>query len=106
MVNGTSTPVRRVTWPHLWYSHFIPPQFFSPDIIVANGSTLAVTDVGQHNIPTSSQNLSLRNILVSPHLIKTLISVKILTHDNPVNVEFDDRGFLSRIEEEGKDPPL
>ena len=66
---------------------------FSPDIIVANGSTLAVTDVGQHTIPTSSQNLSLRNILVSPHLIKYLISVKTLMRDNPVNMEFDVRGF-------------
>ena len=92
MVNGTSTPVRRVTWPHLWYSQLIPPQF-SPDIIVANGSTLAGTDVGQHTIPTSSQNLSLRNILVSPHLIKNLISVKTLMRDNPVNVEFDDFSF-------------
>lgn len=32
-------------------------------------------------------------MLVSPYLIKNLISVKALACDNPVNVEFDDRSF-------------
>ena len=58
-----------------------------------NGSSLAVTHTGRQNLPTLSQSLSLNDVLVSPHLIKNLISVKKLTRDNPINVEFDNLGF-------------
>ena len=33
------------------------------------------------------------NILVSPELIKNLVSVRSLTRENPVTVEFDEYGF-------------
>jgi hypothetical protein len=66
----------------------------SSRIVVGNGSALPVTHTGHHNILTTSTPLSLRNVLVSPKLVKNLISVKALTRDNPVNVEFDNLGFF------------
>jgi histone deacetylase 1/2 len=62
-------------------------------IVVGNGSTLPVSHTGHTTIPTTSSPIQLRNILVSPSLIKNLISVKTLYRDNPVNVEFDNFGF-------------
>jgi hypothetical protein len=63
-------------------------------IVVGNGSTLPVSHTGHLSLPTSSQAISLRNVLVSPSLIKNLISVKTLCRDNPVNVEFANFGFF------------
>jgi hypothetical protein len=65
----------------------------SSRIIVGDGSTLAVSHTGRHTIPTSQTPLQLRNVLVSPKLIKNLISVKALCRDNPVTIEFDALGF-------------
>ena len=63
------------------------------NIVVGDGSSLPATHTGHTSIPTTTSSLSLNNVLVSPHLIKNLISVKKLARDNPVNVEFDDFGF-------------
>lgn len=62
-------------------------------IVVGNGDSFAVTHSGHLHIPTKASPLSLNNVLVSPNLIKNLISVKKLARENPVNVEFDDLGF-------------
>jgi hypothetical protein len=69
------------------------PRPTSSRIVVGNGSSLAVTHTGHQSLPTSSSQLALSNVLVSPNLIKNLISVKQLTCDNPINVEFDNLGF-------------
>jgi hypothetical protein len=65
----------------------------SSSIVVGNGSSLAVTHTGHQSLPTSSHPIHLRDILVSPNLLKNLISVKTLCRHNPVTVEFDHRGF-------------
>src|SRR3954466_11734583 len=62
-------------------------------IIVGDGSTLPITHVGHTSFPSTSTPLSLSNKLVSPHLIKNLISVRSFTRENPVTVEFDEFGF-------------
>ena len=62
-------------------------------IIVGDGSTLPITHVGHTSFPSTSTPLSMSNILVSPHLIKNLISVRYFTRENPVTVEFDEFGF-------------
>ena len=62
-------------------------------IIVGDGSTLPITHIGHASFPSTSRPLSLSNILVSPDLIKNLVSVKRFTRENPVTVEFDDIGF-------------
>jgi hypothetical protein len=45
------------------------------------------------NIATSSRPLHLNNILVAPKLVENLLSVRQLTRDNLVYVEFDPRDF-------------
>ena len=62
-------------------------------IIVGDGYTLPITHIGHTSFPSSSTPLYLSNILVSPHLIKNLISVRCFTRENPVAVEFDELGF-------------
>ena len=62
-------------------------------IIVGDGSTLPITHVGHTSFPSNSMPITLSNILVSPHLIKSLISVRRLTRENPITVEFDELGF-------------
>jgi hypothetical protein len=70
-----------------------PHSFSLSCIIVANGASLPVSHSGRTTIPTSTTPIHLRNVLVSPSLIKNLISIKTLCRDNPVNVEFDNFGF-------------
>ena len=67
--------------------------YTSSRIVVGDGSSLAVTHTGQHHIRTTTQPIVLNDVLVSPHLIRNLISVKKLARENPLNVEFDDLGF-------------
>lgn len=73
----------------------------SSSIVFGNGSSLAVTHTSHASIPTAGAPLSLYNVLVSPYLIKNLISVKKLARDNPVNVEFDDIGFFVKVKGRG-----
>jgi hypothetical protein len=62
-------------------------------IVVGNGNQLTSTCTGNSIIPTSSSPLQLHNILIAPQLVKNLISVRALTRDNSVSVEFDPWGF-------------
>lgn len=62
-------------------------------IVVGNGATVPISTAGSGAIPTPSTSLSLHNILYSPSIIKNLVSVRALTHDNFVSVEFDPFGF-------------
>jgi len=75
---------------NLTHSHPLQlPNF----ITVSNGAQLPVSHTGSTPIPTSSHPLYLRNVLISPSLIKNLISMKQLTRDNNVSIEFDPSGF-------------
>jgi hypothetical protein len=62
-------------------------------IIVGNGAQLPITHTASTAIPTSSTIPHLRNVLVSSPLVKNLISVKQLTRDNNISIEFDPTGF-------------
>ena len=62
-------------------------------IVVGNGASLPVHCAGPSTLSTSSSPLHLRDVLVSPSLIKNLVSVRKLTRDNQVSVEFDPLGF-------------
>jgi hypothetical protein len=71
-------------------SSTVPPSFSAPSsIVVGNGSFLPVTATGT---TTLSPSLHLNNVLVSPQLIKNLISVRQFTTDNNCSVEFDPSG--------------
>lgn len=88
---GSSTLAPPPTWlPTLVLSR---PLLNIAPRIVGNGSTLPVTHAAATTLPTSSSTLHLQNILVSPALVKNLISVRALTRDNNVSVEFDPFGF-------------
>lgn len=62
-------------------------------VIVSNGSKLHVTSIGSSSLPTNSRTLSLDNVLVTPQIVKNLISVCQFTLDNWFTVEFDPFGF-------------
>lgn len=69
----------------------------SSHIIVGNGATLPLQCADTAIVPTSSSPLFLRDVLVAPSLIQNLISVRRLTRDNSVAIEFDPLAFPSRI---------
>jgi histone deacetylase 1/2 len=62
-------------------------------IVVGNGQFIPTDCTGHATIPTFSSSLQLRNVLIAPHLVKNLISVRALTRDNSISVEFDPWGF-------------
>ena len=65
----------------------------SSTITVGNGARLPVTHQAHTLIPTASSPLYLNDVLISPHLVKNLISVRRLTRDNNVSIEFEQCGF-------------
>ena len=89
-LHGISNRSRLLSAPPHWYldtaasshmtshssalSHFLPPQDLTPpSIVVGNGSLLPVTGTSFTDLPGS---FCLNNVLVSPQLIKNLISVR------------------------------
>jgi hypothetical protein len=70
------------------------PLSNSPSITVDNGALLPVTHRASSSLPTVQSPLLLNNILVSPSLVKNLISIRSLTCDNNVTVEFGPFGFF------------
>jgi hypothetical protein len=71
-----------------------PPFSSTPSsIIVGNGALLPVTATGSHTFSLPRRNLVLNNVLVSPHIIKNLISIRRFTTDNNCSIEFDPFGL-------------
>lgn len=64
-----------------------------PSVCVGDGKTIPVTNTGNSILPTLNRPLYLHNVLVTPNIIKNLISVRQLTRDNNCTVEFDAYGF-------------
>ena len=69
------------------------PVHTAARITVGDGSSMPITHVGHAAFPSNSMPLYLSNVLVSPDIIKNLVSVRSLTRENPVIVEFDMFGF-------------
>jgi len=75
--------------PHI-LSHACSSQYPTPSsIVVGNGSVIPVTATGSTEL---SPFLCLNNVLVSPQIIKNLISFRQFTTDNNCSVEFDPAG--------------
>lgn len=71
-----------------------PPNLSTPSsIIVGNGALLPVTAIGSRTFSFPHRNLVLNNVLVSPHIIKNLISIRRFTTDNNCSIEFDPFGL-------------
>jgi hypothetical protein len=71
----------------------LSPTSTNSRIIIDNGASLPITHIGSAAFPSTSRPLSLNNVLVSPQLRHNLVSVKTLSHDNSITVEFDALGF-------------
>ncbi|GJV71924.1 hypothetical protein Tco_1491919 [Tanacetum coccineum] len=60
---------------------------------VGDEKTSPVTNTGHSVLPTHSRPLYLHNVLVTPNIIKNLISVRQFTRDNNCTIAFDAFGF-------------
>ena len=64
-----------------------------PTSCSSDGSSIPIYCVGQAQIQCPTKPLLLRDVLVAPALIKNLISIRQITTDNHVSVEFDPFGL-------------
>ncbi|GKA80648.1 ribonuclease H-like domain-containing protein [Tanacetum coccineum] len=62
-------------------------------VSVGDGHTIPVTNVGHSVLPTNYGSLRLNNVLITPHIVKNLISVRQFVRDNDCTIEFDAFGF-------------
>jgi hypothetical protein len=75
-------------------SSISPPSSFTPSsIIVGNGAQLPIIATGSHIFSFLHRNLVLNDVLVSPNIIKNLISIRRFTTDNNCSIEFDPFGL-------------
>ncbi|GKA15204.1 hybrid signal transduction histidine kinase M [Tanacetum coccineum] len=77
-------------------AHNLSTLFISrlyPSIYVGDGNSIPVTNTGHNIIPSLHRPLHLHNVLVTPNIIKNLISVRQFTRDNNCTIEFDAFGF-------------
>nr|GEY63462.1 ribonuclease H-like domain-containing protein [Tanacetum cinerariifolium] len=65
-------------------------------IIVGNRSSIPVTHSGHVQIPNPYSPLHLRNVLVTPNIIKNFVSVRKFTTDNKCSIDSDPYGFTVR----------
>ncbi|XP_071695713.1 uncharacterized protein [Rutidosis leptorrhynchoides] len=64
-----------------------------PSVAVGDGNLIPVTNTGHSVLPNPNRPLHLSNVLVTPNIVKNLISVRKFTRDNKVSVSFDEFGF-------------
>ncbi|XP_071727210.1 uncharacterized protein [Rutidosis leptorrhynchoides] len=64
-----------------------------PSVAVGDGNPIPVTNSGHSVLPNINRPLHLSNVLVTPNIVKNLISVRRFTRDNKVSVTFDEFGF-------------
>ncbi|GJV07782.1 ribonuclease H-like domain-containing protein [Tanacetum coccineum] len=65
-----------------------------PSIHVGDGNSIPVTNTGHSILSSIHRPLHLYNVLVTPNIIKNLISVRQFTRDNNCTIEFDTFGFF------------
>ncbi|GJY55276.1 ribonuclease H-like domain-containing protein [Tanacetum coccineum] len=64
-----------------------------PSISVGDGHSIPITNTGHSILPTPTKFLHLNNVLITPHIVKNLISVRQFVRDNNCTIEFDAFGF-------------
>lgn len=63
-------------------------------VLVGDGSRIPITHFGHTTLTQNPfRTLSLKNVLITPQIIKNLIFVRQFTHDNKCTIEFDEFGF-------------
>ncbi|GKC08864.1 ribonuclease H-like domain-containing protein [Tanacetum coccineum] len=64
-----------------------------PSVLVGDGKSIPVTNTGHSTLPTPYRPLHLNNVLITPNIVKNLISVRQFVRDNKCTIEFDEFGF-------------
>ncbi|GKA08668.1 ribonuclease H-like domain-containing protein [Tanacetum coccineum] len=64
-----------------------------PSVHVGDGKSIPVSNTDHSIIPSHHRPLHIHNVLVTPNIIKNLISVRQFTRDNNCTIEFDAFGF-------------
>ncbi|GJU28662.1 ribonuclease H-like domain-containing protein [Tanacetum coccineum] len=64
-----------------------------PSVAVGDGRFIPVTNSGHSVLSTPFRLLHLNNVLITPNIVKNLISVRQFVRDNSCTVEFDPFGF-------------
>lgn len=64
-----------------------------PSVAVGDGRFIPVTNSGHSILSTPFRPLRLNNVLITPHIVNNLISVRQFVRDNYCTVEFDPFGF-------------
>ncbi|GJW81024.1 ribonuclease H-like domain-containing protein [Tanacetum coccineum] len=64
-----------------------------PSVSVGDGHTIPVTNTGDRILPTPYIPLYLNNVLITPNIVKNLVSVRQFVWDNNCTVEFNAFGF-------------
>jgi hypothetical protein len=74
---------------------FLSPHPIYHHVIIGDGSPIPVSSSGHASFPSFFPNppLHLRDVLVTPRIIKNLISVRQFTTDNNCSIDFDPFGF-------------
>ncbi|GJY05205.1 hypothetical protein Tco_0371145, partial [Tanacetum coccineum] len=67
-----------------------------PYVLVGDGKSIPITNTGHSTLPTSYRPLHLNIILITPNIVKNLISVRQLVRDNKCTIEFDEFGFSEK----------
>jgi len=66
----------------------------SPSYIsIGNGSSISICSRGTSTLSIADHIFQLNNVLVAPHLVHNLLSVRQLTRDNNCSIEFDAFGL-------------
>ncbi|GJS54725.1 ribonuclease H-like domain-containing protein [Tanacetum coccineum] len=64
-----------------------------PYVLVGDGKSILVTNMGHSTLPTPYRPLHLNNVLITPNIVKNLISVRQFVRDNKCTIKFDEFGF-------------
>ncbi|GKC29598.1 ribonuclease H-like domain-containing protein [Tanacetum coccineum] len=62
-------------------------------VLVDDGHSIPVTNIGHSILPTPLKYLRLNNVIITPHIVKNLISVRQFVRYNDCTIEFDSFGF-------------
>ncbi|GJZ23931.1 ribonuclease H-like domain-containing protein [Tanacetum coccineum] len=62
-------------------------------VLVGDGHSIPVTNTSHSILPTPLKSLRLNNVLITPHIVKNLISLRQFVRDNDCTIEFDSFGF-------------
>nr|GEU76610.1 ribonuclease H-like domain-containing protein [Tanacetum cinerariifolium] len=68
--------------------------FMNPSVSIGDGHSIPVTNTSHNILPTPTRSLHLNNVIITPHIVKNLISVRQFGRDNNCTIKFDAFGFF------------